>query len=561
MKKISYLLLMFLFVLCGCQEDRYMEIDTSDEEYLDPDYLNGYIYPLSASYKGMVSTRSDVDDSFEYNWENHHTIVTASGKTVNLPWSTNSMDANLTIEIANDVKKEDGWQLICHTFVPTSSISEHGRNYLFLHNLRTGKLKVLYYLEQSYIPNNSAAWQITLTGSHKWLNFDMEMALPLDQSADLRTLVTTNLMASPAKGFEEGWNGFMMEMAYDPGTNERILEIYPYNLNQANINLLTEYESYAEGVILTNSSSNPLSSLTGEVATLVGKAGNKWLSKNIDWERLGFKEAETRVIPELAASAGGAILKYGVNRILNSLTAPFSKETQTRHDLQFKTTGKAITEGTMTFLSTSPAKNLRIDFSHHKVGALGVWNLRSQPVIYIEPIAFLNEVLSTPESPVYNYSGYYYLDYSVEVNPQLKPYIVGGWTETDILSLQGHYRPKTEGLPREFGQVGMPYSGGTSGYYHNIYGEDMYNSIYRLYDMQGILYPYPWDVLQSDGTFMPVIFVPNHMGSGTGIHTYSFGTNDLFVKITKVIITEFENKRDTIMSTRTFGPKMEFMYN
>ena len=69
-----------------------------------------------------------------------------------------------------------------------------------------------------------------------------------------------------------GWNCFQVQLAYDPEDNtNQIFTINSNILNTTNVNLFGEEQSYSNGAILSHGSSNPLSSLSQNITSFVGK--------------------------------------------------------------------------------------------------------------------------------------------------------------------------------------------------------------------------------------------------------------------------------------------------
>ena len=119
-------------VITSCQDETFVESQTVVTENMD----NGIVYPLSKKAQTRALSAFDTD------WENQTYVILNNGEPVNLPWYNS--DGNLPLQMAYDVKKEDGWELILHTFSGNSLPHDTNKNYMFLYNQRTGMLKVLY---------------------------------------------------------------------------------------------------------------------------------------------------------------------------------------------------------------------------------------------------------------------------------------------------------------------------------------------------------------------------------------------------------------------------------
>ena len=114
------IMVIITMVITSCQDEAFVESQIVVTENID----NGIVYPLSKK----AQTRSL--SAFDTDWENQTEVVLNNGETVNLPWYYS--DANLPTQMAYDVKKEDGWQLILHTISGNGLTQDINKNYMFL---------------------------------------------------------------------------------------------------------------------------------------------------------------------------------------------------------------------------------------------------------------------------------------------------------------------------------------------------------------------------------------------------------------------------------------------
>lgn len=106
--------------------------------------------------KSMVQTRAIVDEyrpsssnpDLLTNWENLEEIVlntekpTGGGYKVDVPW-TDGISSNLSESFRKNIKKEDGWKMLFHTFKEVGL--NKGLNYMCFYNQFIGCIKVFYY--------------------------------------------------------------------------------------------------------------------------------------------------------------------------------------------------------------------------------------------------------------------------------------------------------------------------------------------------------------------------------------------------------------------------------
>lgn len=126
----------------SCKEDVFTN-ETNNTQNKNEIYVT---YPSK-----MVMTKGTTSE-FELNWENQDDVQTANIKQpIPLPWSSKITDANIDINVARDIKKEDGWTFLFHTFDDANDGADT-RNYMGFYNQRTGIMKIFYY-QKDFIPD------------------------------------------------------------------------------------------------------------------------------------------------------------------------------------------------------------------------------------------------------------------------------------------------------------------------------------------------------------------------------------------------------------------------
>lgn len=167
MKYFYGMVILSSMLLAACH-DQMMEQYSEQPLNLENETL-GIVYPLSKGCRAEgVHTRS-ITATFETDWEDQKDITTALGNVFYTPWVIGDGDANLPESFAYDIKKEDGWKLLFHTFSGID-YSAKDRNYMAFYNIRTGILKVFYYLQDTPQLNNGASWEVSFNGDHCLLN-------------------------------------------------------------------------------------------------------------------------------------------------------------------------------------------------------------------------------------------------------------------------------------------------------------------------------------------------------------------------------------------------------
>lgn len=548
--KLYFIGLLFIgLLLASCQSNEIeLKNMVQQNKTSDSELAKGNIFPLSKEYKDNTPTTRN-GTTFETDWENHKSITLASGNVVNLPWSSVT-DGNIPVNVAFDIKKEDGWEMIFHSFIESEGVQNH-RNYMIFHNLRTGILKTFYYLENSNYSNNTGTWNIDFTPSRYWLNHTGEVSVPT-ALGKVNYWASTNLVSLENKGFQMGWNCFQVQLAYDPEDNaNQLFTINSNVLNTTNVNLFGEEQSYSNGAILSHGSSNPLSGLSQNITSFVGKEAEKWINDKVDKDSKDNDPNSRGIIGII----GGALIKAGVNKIFNHFTASASKITTTTSDLQFTTKGTSKVTGTFTFNGTSPILGLRIPFNKDKVGELGNWNITETPIIYMDPLADLYSADLSPanydKAHIYKYRGVYSYDYKLIINPKLESHIINKQVNCDVIYYNNIDLAPTNPFSNfNYGELGRTSS--------MIEFNEKLKCIFDYKDKKNKIYI---DSLRPTLTAYDFYYGPITPIFLAKAHTYEdlhFNATKIFLRITLNLVTEFEGKRDTTISTHTYIPKIEW---
>lgn len=127
-----------------------------------------------------------------------------------------------------------------------------GTNYLLLYNLYTGILKGLVYVESNASPNNHAFWMLTTDRRTTLFNFSEAFAKPMDSPDSPQTLLLSTASKNGiTQGFEQGWNCFITELAYDENSINEKLSVSGFSLNESKVTLTGSYQSTSSGTIVT----------------------------------------------------------------------------------------------------------------------------------------------------------------------------------------------------------------------------------------------------------------------------------------------------------------------
>ena len=366
---------------------------------------------------------------------------TTGNISVYSPWNENYTEGSLSETFRKDIKKEDGWKMLFHTFKEVGFSPR--LNYICFYNQFTGFIKIFYYYEggtqseglQWYI-KTSEGKQITLLDEPTYL------AKPVSEPANNDMLLFSNMNDVPTTGITAGWNGFEFQISrYCTDLISMDLKIGAYEKHITNYNVLGKATLNTVGTITTDKAtstgiSNALANLAGpEAKNFIDNLGDSVFG---DAVVLGKKISD--LITDIPRTGYVSALRSGLDLIFGKTTST------TTYDVYLTTTGTVEMTGTgtsettadipvLTFNlynilnSTTPyndsnsvlAINSTTTSGHH----LGVWTLKENPKVYYDRMALLSNVQKTQSSV----SGEIYLPqivhYDLEpiINPDILPYI------------------------------------------------------------------------------------------------------------------------------------------
>lgn len=545
----------------SCKEDVFTN-ETNNTQNKNEIYVT---YPSK-----MVMTKGTTSE-FELNWENQDDVQTANIKQpIPLPWSSKITDANIDINVARDIKKEDGWTFLFHTFDDANDGADT-RNYMGFYNQRTGIMKIFYYQKDFIQSNNSGAWHVNLDNDEEMFNTTNDIADPIDKNKTNYWMGTNHVTLSN-RSFCQGWNCFLVSLAYVPrnGT-ETFLSIRSQNNNETIIDLFGTYNSYSKGIILTKGESNEITQLKDGSLTINGESAEQWIDNAIADGKIKYN-TNTRIDIIKTIEVIGKVAN-----VFNKMLSTFKKEepTVTKSDLEFTTRGIFNISGTATFTTGGIPSSLRIPFNKADVGELGAWNLSKSPVIYMNPLADCAETNINPSmgSAKYKLRGIKSIDCDVVINPSLQPYVKRYWVETEMVRYWGvpNDTPVIPDYYTDFGTLGR--RNAPTGFQPEYKTE---NLIYESAENNQKMYKYDMKntytvtgVKNTRGYYIPVyqngtplstIFVPN----SSSYNNQFFELTNAYLRVKLYMVTEMHGKEETTMSMRTFIPKIEWdtqLYN
>lgn len=402
MKNIFSLLILSILFSCT-QNDNITEKNDMQisSERVQPIIDKGIVYPSTSPH---ISTRTNYNDS-EVDWVNGTKVTLPTGENVDFPWISGG---DLLPFMKEKLNPDNGWELVAHTMRPDT---ESNRAYLIFHNYITGTLRVFCYMS-IFTNNNMGYWTISTSQPTKLFNFIGNYALPRDQYGPTKTVVS-NCTRQDGKGFSLGWNGFQIELAYDPNASGT-MNFSPSCLNATSFNFGGSFSSQTEGTIVgTESQPSTGSKMIAGLGKIAGNAAEEWLNSILpDVDKANSRSIGTTALLSLAQA--------GVTGVFKAFSGLFNKQTQKIYDVSLTTQGTTSMTGYSIQLSAAPIVALDINLSLID-GKLGGWNLIESPTMTWWTTAFneaaQNESVTNREY-IYEVPQPQMINYYITANPK-----------------------------------------------------------------------------------------------------------------------------------------------
>lgn len=196
-KKHLTLSLLVLISLGSCQKNEIVKDDAK---------------PSLSNKSANTATTTGVP-TFPLDWENIDYMPTPAGSNLILvPWASGA-SRQISIEMANDYKKVDGWELVYNTFSSNNSLD---RLYFVLYNKFRGIIRMYYYLPNTIglTPSSNIAHKLGIEGTYgtssPTMNFEAQEVIDYGSNSTFASTLE-QWQVAPAT-----WYAFEYELAYDP---------------------------------------------------------------------------------------------------------------------------------------------------------------------------------------------------------------------------------------------------------------------------------------------------------------------------------------------------------
>lgn len=264
---ILFVIITFIFI--GCNNEDYKSEELQNTTYI------------------TRSTRStDIPND---TWTNYdYCTIKGHSELIKAPWAENNVITTIPTGIRKDVKKEDGWDILFSSVKITNysqpynyQETDKGANYIIFYNHFNGLLKGFCYLPKIEQQNNMGIWHISTNDSTRLFNFAGTDAIPYNGPKRKDVYISNISNDEISKGFNIGWNCFQIELAYDENSINETLNIDAICLNETSFDFTGTMDFDSKGVIIT-ATEQPKSNVFKGVATAIGDAANKYVTKNLE---------------------------------------------------------------------------------------------------------------------------------------------------------------------------------------------------------------------------------------------------------------------------------------
>ena len=438
-----YFTVIMLLLSCSNKED---ELSQSKSANLPKEL----IITRTATLTGQNSTSNP---ELLTNWENLTQVVLSNGGREDLPWVDGTSGA-LPTDIAKNIKKEDGWKILFHTFTGLNENSK--KNYLCFYNELTGLLKVFYFSEVDNNSNSGFLWQFKTSGDIKssLIPDDDYFSESMNSSNKFSEIYLSPLTENGAKGVMRGWNAFQIELPYSNDYSNLYFVITGINKEITNYNFTGDFSSTTKGTIVQTNTID--GSKSNGVANSFGEKAKGFINGLGGAAKVGSLVKDA--IAGIATGGYGLAIKTGLKFVTKAISAFGKSNTPTpiTQDVSLKTQGKITLSGTGESVNTAQITSLSNIplYQYNNLQFLGLWNLEKAPeVVYERYSMFVGELDSEEYFP--NKGSMYYISngtivspyvreglVNVKINPAIEKYIVRKNIETSLFyydKMDGNY--------------------------------------------------------------------------------------------------------------------------
>lgn len=390
------ILLIFAIVLSSCSEGNLAVLDS--EQFLSDQSLQ--TRACVDLHNKSVSNPTLLDD-----WENVQTIAlnTSGIHNVTAPWS-NGTASSLSESFRKDIKKEDGWVMLFHTFKQKGL--DEKQNYMCFYNQFTGVIKVFYYYEGEKSSQGTQWYIKTADGTNsKIFNLTEYLAFP-DDTCNINMAVFSNQVGDPTKGLQTGWNGFEFEVPYCTDYKNKEFVLGAYDRIITKYNFLGNVDLNSVGTITPMGGNNGWQST---VANLAGAGAKELVDNSLKKALNNGQGTKSDTVSTFGQKLVKAISNIPVGNYAKAISAGLGlifgrTTTVNNYDVRLTTTGKieilgigttevtsgipSITFNLYSLMNSDKGLTGNSSFVYNPTDGgehyVGVWNVKSNPQVYYQ---------------------------------------------------------------------------------------------------------------------------------------------------------------------------------
>lgn len=270
----------------------------------------------------------------------------------------------------------------------------------------------------------------------------------------------------------------------------------------------------------------------------------------------------------------GDLVKKGAHLLLNSLFGRFSKTTYQEYNVKLNIQTTSTFKGAIRTPTGTGIKASAIQIGSATTGKkLGAWTLSENPIVYMHPVGVMSTSVNGIKEDEASYqfiaSGNSKVD--LVINPELLPYVVSYSVECIPVAYIGKGTNPDSKLPAypvsdytqtDFGSLGS--KDPISSYLAYTSGSDIYsNEDFTIYNNNARGTATFWRLWNKYGEYsssMPMykyVYAPSNSELSRG-GAIKVGCKYNYAKVIVTIVTKFEGKTDTIVTSRTYKPRFEW---
>lgn len=484
MKKLIFLFLIGLAsILASCTEE--VPIREAEKPFMIE----------SRSIVDYNDSASTTNPNLLTNWENVEFIkINNQNNVINRitpPWRNGASTA-LPSNFCKDIKKEDGWKMLFHTFKDEDT--DYGMSYMFFYNLFTGTVKVFYYYDGSVTATNSQWVFKNNDNDNTSLNLFYVPTYISKVETDPIPYIASGIMKSNElnlsnSAISQGWNGFQYKVS------QYSAESYDHNFMIAAVSNCVTYHKFEGALNMGTSgkitsvtvpevtSTNQANNLIKSVAHLGGGAAKDYISGLRNHSKNSSQGGSNdnfkgklfgsllNLAGEVAEKGVGALIKKGLGIIFGQTSTVTVYNTVS--DVDLTTEGSVSIHGISNTDQTSGVKPITFnlgqilsgnncsqssaesnDIAYQQASSdislsnLGVWCVKKHPVAYFDLMKPFHieestdmetheplDVRGTASFPTVNYS-----NIEIQFNPAIQQYITSYTVDKSYFfaNIKGH---------------------------------------------------------------------------------------------------------------------------